>query len=926
MPSKKLSTSLKKYDKTKAKRDIYISGELGISLNGQKLVEVPNRKGFVYVRLKDNTSELIQAYNASVSPIYGLPVLVVRSVGVYKVVGRNVDRYQNVWGNAPYLPKHGAQHSFNPDINIGGDIVWVYSPQFMPLLGYPSGTSGSPRLTVAPYIVRGLDGAWKYAGNTGTPDITPYLPTTGSRAVMGLVYLDTVSGNPYLLINSGTYIDSSLTGSNQIVSYIPQVTNPNWIPIAGIRLLSGTTQLSWNNVYDVRPFLQVIPTGTVSGGGGGSSGLGIMTWDEGIPLGTGTVLNFVGAGVTATISGSVVNVNIPASGGGGAGGLGVMAQDEGIPLGTGTTFNFVGNGIDASISGSVVRVFATGTPYADQNRYLAPYNYFLGSGNIGYQIGLVNSPDRRNWKIRKEPIIPVGAGGAWDDHTTQFPRLINYNNVLYCYYAGKNTYAWSNFQIGLSISTDLGFNWNKFGGNPILSASQAWENSLIADPLVFYDKDETNPNAKFKMWYLGSSFGQGIGYAYAPSPTGTWTKYGGNPVVSLGSAGQWDDTYILPHAMIRRTDGTYLLFYGGKTGAAWQSGLITFTNPTGTYTRSPYNPILRSDGIGTTLTANLTIGTSIASVADSSIFPIGCPVWVGYNNRFLSKVIDRPSATTIALADLAPFTVNSGDVIISVAKGSLDIRSVLYDDGYTFGIVAHQPDGLTENGVHEVTMLAWSEPQLQTVNIDYGAGIQVPITLAESQNVSVSRENWTMVDMWDTYRGMIPSPTGSSGGNTTNNYITNPTIGIAIQGNGNFFASGTVISFDNNLYLGLSGTVIHVSSPVSTYQRFEQPISLQGGTGTLFQVPDHMYASGSLGVFYNGILQLKGYGYEELIYSSGTYQLLFSPSTGSSHMVSYGIPCIPQIYSTGTNSPFNILDSNSVSMQDSNGTELLDSE
>lgn len=35
---------------------------------------------------------------------------------------------------------------------------------------------------------------------------------------------------------------------------------------------------------------------------------------------------------------------------------GVLAQDEGVPLGTGTTFNFVGAGVQATISGSVVRV------------------------------------------------------------------------------------------------------------------------------------------------------------------------------------------------------------------------------------------------------------------------------------------------------------------------------------------------------------------------------------------------------------------------------------------------------------------------------------------------------------------------------------------------------------------------------------------
>lgn len=304
----RLQKSFRKSNKKKEDKVTLLSGELGIPLNGQKLVEVPNRQGFVFVRLKNNTSELIQAYNAAVSPIYDLPVLVARQVGGYKIVGRNIDRYTNQWGTAPFLPKHGAQHSFNPDINIGGDIVWVYSQQMMPLLAYPSGSSGSPRLTVAPYIIRGFDGAWKYVGNTGTPNTTPYNPTTGSRAVIGLVYLDTVSGNPQLLINSGTYIDASLTGSNQIVDYIPRSSNPNWIPLAGIRLVSGSTQLSWNNVYDVRPFLQVVPTGT-----GGTTNPPItgsfVLQDDGQTLGSTLVLN-VGRYLSASVSGSIGFVDI----------------------------------------------------------------------------------------------------------------------------------------------------------------------------------------------------------------------------------------------------------------------------------------------------------------------------------------------------------------------------------------------------------------------------------------------------------------------------------------------------------------------------------------------------------------------------------------------------------------------------------------
>jgi len=315
--NRRLKESLKKFSKKKEEKVVTIAGELGLPLNGQKLVEVPNRKGFVFVRLRNNTSEVIQAYNSEVSTIYGLAVLVARQNNIYKVIGRDLDRYRD-WGNIPYLPKHGGQHSFNPALGMGADIVWTYSSQFMPLLGYPSGTDGSNNITVGSYIIRDINGNWKYVGNTGTPDISIYRPSVETGAVMVLVYIDTVSGNPYLLVGSGTMFHSGLTGTADITPYIPQVNNPNWIPDTAIRLTTGTTQLMWTNLYDVRPFFQVVPTGTSGGGGGGGGGgsfgqIGVMVQDEGVPLGTGTTLNFVGGGVDVSISGTVARIHITGS-------------------------------------------------------------------------------------------------------------------------------------------------------------------------------------------------------------------------------------------------------------------------------------------------------------------------------------------------------------------------------------------------------------------------------------------------------------------------------------------------------------------------------------------------------------------------------------------------------------------------------------
>ena len=128
------------------KKNPVYSGFLGITTGGVETVKVASRPGFVWVRLRNVDNEVIQAFNQDVSTIYNLPVLVERDVTSptrYKVVGRDLGVYGSNWGTAsPYLASHAGQHSFNKeDTSTGGDIVWIYSDQFLPFLVSPSGTT-----------------------------------------------------------------------------------------------------------------------------------------------------------------------------------------------------------------------------------------------------------------------------------------------------------------------------------------------------------------------------------------------------------------------------------------------------------------------------------------------------------------------------------------------------------------------------------------------------------------------------------------------------------------------------------------------------------------------------------------------------------------------------------------------------------------
>lgn len=253
MTKRKLNKAVDKLNLAKKNREYFIPGILGFPIDGQELVEVRNRPGYVYVRLRNNTSEVIQAYNENVSAIYNLPVLVDRDEtdqSRYKIVNRDIGQYQ-VWGTTPFLPAHGNQHSFNPAGGGGGDMVWVYGEQFLPLLSSPSGSAGSAQVVIHGYTYyTGSD--WRIIGATGSASLLSYNPT-GSNARMVLIYMDQY-GNP-ALEGGDTYFDASITGKAQVLSYIPSPPSGTCAFVSGAaRLVSGTSTILWGNLYDLREY------------------------------------------------------------------------------------------------------------------------------------------------------------------------------------------------------------------------------------------------------------------------------------------------------------------------------------------------------------------------------------------------------------------------------------------------------------------------------------------------------------------------------------------------------------------------------------------------------------------------------------------------------------------------------------------------
>jgi hypothetical protein len=90
------------------------------------------------------------------------------------------------------------------------------------------------------------------------------------------------------------------------------------------------------------------------------------------------------------------------------------------------------------------------------------------------QIGLATSTDGVSWtKNGSNPVIPVGAGGQWDDSVTYPAGLIydQFREKLHCWYGGSPTADDGGQGLGYAVSNDYGVTWTKLATNPVLGIS-----------------------------------------------------------------------------------------------------------------------------------------------------------------------------------------------------------------------------------------------------------------------------------------------------------------------------------------------------------------------------------------------------------------------------------------------------------------------
>ncbi len=120
-------------------------------------------------------------------------------------------------------------------------------------------------------------------------------------------------------------------------------------------------------------------------------------------------------------------------------------------------------------------------------------------------VGYFTSPDGITWTLIDNNIIPIGAGGTWDDDFTASPLMLKHENIYYLFYEGEDG---SNGKIGYATSSNIAGPWTKFGSNPVIGLSSSdWDTTnVVCDDIRFIDG---------KFWMLihansGSKYSCGV--------------------------------------------------------------------------------------------------------------------------------------------------------------------------------------------------------------------------------------------------------------------------------------------------------------------------------------------------------------------------------------------------------------------------------
>lgn len=249
--------ALKRNLDPKQDRQVYLKAALGIVMDDEYVVDVPDRPGFVYARISGlYGAEVVQAYNNKIDSQYNLPVLLIKDEKTlyYRVFDLDSSSYINALpsgsNQSSLVAKHGINHSMGDGDFEGTDPVFVFSKQLLSPFGVTPDPDYYPSGAIAVF-----DGYYYWEGQiryyTGTTiDVNPYRPTVENYKWITL-WLNAASGT--VDVFEGTEFSFGIGGGDP-VPYIPEVDPALGVTISAVLLEPDPDFIEFSDMVDIRPF------------------------------------------------------------------------------------------------------------------------------------------------------------------------------------------------------------------------------------------------------------------------------------------------------------------------------------------------------------------------------------------------------------------------------------------------------------------------------------------------------------------------------------------------------------------------------------------------------------------------------------------------------------------------------------------------
>lgn len=195
--------------------------------------------------------------------------------------------------------------------------------------------------------------------------------------------------------------------------------------------------------------------------------------------------------------------------------------------------------------------------------------YYSGQVQDTKRIGLATSRDGVHFgRFRGNPVLGLGPAGAFDDVAVTDPAAIRVGDKIFLYYAAESSELVGE-QIGLSISEDGGFTFEKHAANPVISVGPAGS----ADELAVSNPMVLRIDGIFYCWYAAVDAEEIERTGLATSQDGVhWTKVPSNPVIDVGPPGSFDELEVSDPGIIRLRLATGNLFLDYYTAVSTDTG------------------------------------------------------------------------------------------------------------------------------------------------------------------------------------------------------------------------------------------------------------------------------------------------------------------------------------------------------------------